>query len=183
MKELVWFHSLKEHNDIKSKLLDIIENTDKQFEWNHIDSITNTDFYNENHHTDRPYVSVFINSLTEFFEVFRKNYCAFDFEVTNCWFQQYYKNDIHSWHLHGETNISLVYFIELNKKDRSTEFYDTKEKQTFQLDVKEGDIVVFPSFIPHRSPKIITDDRKTIISCNINLIHLDVELMDIDVNI
>ena len=80
-----------------------------------------------------------------------------------------------------KTNLSLVYYIELDNKDKSTEFYDSVKKEKFQLDVKEGDIVVFPSFIPHRSPKIVTDNRKTIISCNINLIDLDMNLINIGV--
>ena len=71
--------------------------------------------------------------------------------------------------------------MNLNDKNYNTEFYDTTKKQKFTLDVKEGDIVVFPSFIPHRSPAIVTNDRKTIISCNVNLLDIDTNLMNIDV--
>ena len=41
--------------------------------------------------------------------------------------------------------------------------------------------MVFPSFVPHRSPAIVTNDRKTIISCNVNLSDIDTNLMNIDV--
>tara|TARA_R100000773_G_C4219292_1_gene117860 strand:+ start:2451 stop:2999 length:549 start_codon:yes stop_codon:yes gene_type:complete len=181
MKDLVWSYNLKNHNDIKSNLLDTFKVTEKRIEKNDLDSITYTDFRNNNHHTERPYFATFANILDDFAKDFMSYYCVENFTITNCWFQQYYKNDNHSWHNHGQTNISWVYYVELNDKNYNTEFYDTTKKQKFTLDVKEGDIVVFPSFIPHRSPAIVTNDRKTIISCNVNLLDIDTNLMNIDV--
>ena len=48
MKDLVWSYSLKNHNDIKSDLLDIFEVTEKRIEKNDLDLITYTDFRNNN---------------------------------------------------------------------------------------------------------------------------------------
>jgi hypothetical protein len=181
MKELVWSHSLEKHHEIKHNLLNSFDNMEKQTDRNKFESITYTDYFNKTPHEHRPYTFIFINALDDFFKNFKKYYCTNEFLIINCWFQQYYKNDNHEWHIHSETNLSLVYYIELDNKDKSTEFYDSVKKEKFQLDVKEGDIVVFPSFIPHRSPKIVTDNRKTIISCNINLIDLDMNLINIGV--
>ena len=52
----------------------------------------------------------------------------------------------------------------------STEFVDIERNTTFQVDVEEGDVIIFPSYIIHRSP-IITDSnvRKTTIAINLNL--------------
>ena len=178
MKDLVWSYNLKNHNHIKSDLLDIFEVTEKRIEKNDLDLITYTDFRNNNHHTKRPYFTTFVNILDDFAKEFMRYYCIKDFTITNCWFQQYYKNDNHSWHNHGQTNISWVYYVELNDKHNCTEFYDTVNKQKFKLDVNEGDIVIFPSFLPHRSPIITTNNRKTIISCNINLLDIDTNLLE-----
>ena len=40
-------------------------------------------------------------------------------------------------------------------------------KRKITVDAKEGDIVIFPSFINHRAPKMQSDTRKTIISFNL----------------
>lgn len=181
MRDLVWSYNLKQHNDVKSKLLNFFELTEKRNEKNNLDLITYTDFRNNNHHTERPYFSTFLSVIDEFSKRFMQYYCVKDFTIINCWFQQYYKNDNHSWHNHSQTNISWVYYVELDDKHHGTEFYDTINKEKFKLDVKEGDIVVFPSFVPHRSPAIVTDDRKTIISCNVNLLDIDTNLINIDV--
>ena len=41
------------------------------------------------------------------------------------------------------------------------------------MDAKEGDIVIFPSFIIHRSPKITEDVEKIIISFNLDFDEID----------
>ena len=43
---------------------------------------------------------------------------------------------------------------------------DLTKKQ--KLNVKEGDIIIFPSFVVHKAPKLINHYRKTIVSFNIN---------------
>jgi hypothetical protein len=43
-------------------------------------------------------------------------------------------------------------------------------------DVKEGDIIIFPSYVIHRAPIIDNNIRKTIISCNLDFVdpHPDI---------
>ena len=55
----------------------------------------------------------------------------------------------------------MVYYVELPEMSESTEFLNYG-----QFNVKEGDIIFFPSFLVHRSPKIISNQRKTIIATN-----------------
>jgi hypothetical protein len=104
-------------------------------------------------------------------------YFAQNFELEYAWYQQYNTGDIHDWHFHPTANISFVYFIELNSYKESTEFFDVKTKKVFQIKAKEGDILVFPAFIPHRSPVIKTNNRKTVISGNINLKYVNFPLV------
>lgn len=84
----------------------------------------------------------------------------------NFWFQQYEKDAIHNWHIHGEAQWTNVYYLELPEDAPKTEFIDpiTREIKTFS--VKEGDVLTFPSFIVHRAPTVTSDSRKTIISFN-----------------
>jgi ectoine hydroxylase-related dioxygenase (phytanoyl-CoA dioxygenase family) len=43
--------------------------------------------------------------------------------------------------------------------------------EEFQIDVKEGDYVVFPSMLKHCSKPNETQERKTIIALNINVLY------------
>ena len=49
---------------------------------------------------------------------------------------------------------------------------DKKEATEFlnygTVEVEEGDLLFFPTFLVHRSPVIKSNKRKTIISCNID---------------
>ena len=63
----------------------------------------------------------------------------------------------------------MSYLLELDDCRHSTEFIDIERNETFQLDVEEGDVIIFPSYIIHRSPLIRSNNRKTTIAVNINL--------------
>ena len=70
--------------------------------------------------------------------------------------------------------ISLVYFLELPHTKYSTEFLNIEDNKIFQIeDIREGDVAIFPSFIPHRSPVNLSSSRKTSIAFNIQIINID----------
>lgn len=86
------------------------------------------------------------------------------------WFQQYQKYDTHSWHDHLSSNgsfLSIIHYLELPKGSPGTEFLDPYTGRIQRPKVKEGDVLMFPSFISHRSPPNQSNKRKTIISMNI----------------
>jgi hypothetical protein len=88
-----------------------------------------------------------------------------DIGIQGVWFQQYNYLDYHDWHHHGLCMFSCVYYVELNKKNSKTTFklFDNE----FEVDVQEGDILIFPSFLLHKSNKNLSDLTKTVISFNI----------------
>jgi len=77
------------------------------------------------------------------------------------WFQQYPAGAKFGWHTHPKSHFACVYFVELPDPQYATEFLTLG-----RFPVNEGDIILFPSFLPHRSPYINTDQRKTILSTN-----------------
>ena len=79
----------------------------------------------------------------------------------NYWFQQYYKGSDFSWHQHGG-HWACVYYVELPEISEATEFLNYGK-----FNVKEGDIIFFPTFLVHRSPIIQSDLRKTIVATNL----------------
>ena len=90
------------------------------------------------------------------------------FRLKEIWFQQYATASQHGWHVHG-SNWTNVYYLELPANSPRTEFINPYTQATIQsFDVKEGDILTFPSFVIHRAPKNLSTDRKTIISWNMD---------------
>ena len=77
------------------------------------------------------------------------------------WFQQYLQSSDFGWHQHGG-HWAMVYYLELPEMSEATEFLNYG-----QFNVKEGDVIFFPTFLIHRSPTIISNQRKTIIATNV----------------
>ena len=87
------------------------------------------------------------------------------------WFQQYFQGSDFGWHQHN-SHWAMVYYIELPEMTEATEFLNFG-----QFDVKEGDILFFPTFLNHRSPEIKSDKRKTIVATNLEF-FVDREMIE-----
>ena len=48
--------------------------------------------------------------------------------------------------------------------------------------MQEGDLIIFPSYIPHRAVKVLDEGRKTIISANYSLELLDKKFYEEEIN-
>ena len=93
------------------------------------------------------------------------------FTIHNIWFQQYVQSNSHAWHNHAGCHYTCIYYLELPETAPPTQFINPLNNlEIFQVDVKEGDILIMPSMIKHRAPTVTTDVRKTIISFNVSLI-------------
>ena len=82
----------------------------------------------------------------------------------NLWFQQYGNGDYHDWHVHPTCLYSGVYYVDLPDRASKTSFRFIDEE--FDIDVQEGDILIFPGSTVHRSKPNESDKIKTIISFN-----------------
>jgi hypothetical protein len=86
-------------------------------------------------------------------------------EMLNYWFQQYGEGDYHSWHHHINCTYSSTYFVEVPDGCSTTFRTSTKE---FQIPVKNGDYIVFPSHLSHCSKPNYSRSLKTIVSINLS---------------
>jgi len=159
------------HQEIKDQLIQEISESQATSQFLNDENITVTDYHTKV--DEKKYRDTFFNAVGPSIDKIRNLYFCKKWEIHNFWFQQYQKNDNHGWHTHGGCQWSLIYFVELPNKDISTEFYDTDAQQIIQPEVQEGDIIIFDSKAPHRSPKNTTDSRKTIISANLSLFDVD----------
>ena len=166
----IWKFTLSNHNEIKSKMLDVIENYEQVNKCPDLTTkITKTDFYDKLE--PKGYYNILQEGLSPLWTAISDRYWSSTFSNPWIWFQQYYRNDWHGWHMHGNSNISMSYFLELPDPKYSTEFVDIEDNKVFQLDASEGDVVIFPSFTIHRSPIIESDIRKTIIAINLSFVE------------
>lgn len=157
-------YKLDKHNNIKKELLDSINTGYSLCMLDHKDKIFRTD-WNVDSQIERNYLKLFTPCLIDLLTTIKPKYWCTGFQIHNVWFQQYRKDDIHDWHNHPASQFSAVYYLDLKNNLDSTEFYHLENDETFQLDNKEGDIMIFPSFIYHRSPSL-KSETKTVISFN-----------------
>lgn len=92
-------------------------------------------------------------------------------KILQIWFQQYRTNDQHNWHVHEYSHFTNVYFLELPNETYKTQIKNLKG-DWIEYEAKEGYILTFPGFLPHRSPIIKDNSQKTIISFNITLMSI-----------
>lgn len=89
--------------------------------------------------------------------------------IMHMWFHQMTDNDYTFWENHQYCQWSAIYFVEISDKKYVTEFLNPDNDEIIQPDVSEGDLVIFPSYVLHRAPKILNGKRKTTISWNMDI--------------
>jgi hypothetical protein len=169
---------LNNHKEIKNNLLTLIEESDAerliQKDDYYSDDISKLDWHKNTDNT-RPWV--------KYFEPYFKNQISkmiYELGFTNCmpvciWYQQYLKNSTHGWHTHSE-NFTGVYYLEMDETAPKTQIINSNK--ILNLNVKEGDFVIFPSFLAHRAPINLSKNRKTIISFNFNVNEIRKDILD-----
>ena len=96
------------------------------------------------------------------------------FNIPDLWAQRYIKGGAsHQCHNHGALGFSAVFYASLGKTDRGTRFIcpfnDSLDGTNIDYvpEVKEGDIIFFPSFLMHQSTPTIDDTERVIFSFNL----------------
>ena len=179
--------SLAKHEEWKPQLLELIEKQKEGREIN--DAGYYFDWDDAEGATNRPYSMLFLHCITEPIFAYARHFgskplaypygeklslpadlkpekspSVADAEIPQPWFQQYFEPDTGlGWHAH-DSSIAVIYFVELPNPKDATEFY-----LEGQFDVKEGDVMMWPSYLNHRSPPLSSAGRKTIIATNVNL--------------
>ena len=94
--------------------------------------------------------------------------------IVRSWYERALPYMYHPTHNHGHGGWSAVVFIEYNDKVHTpTNFiapYDhfiTGEPLIYTPNVKEGDIILFPSFLHHYTHPHTSEERRTVLSFNV----------------
>jgi len=160
---------LPDHENIKQKTLDLLDDAVyfklKAKDDYYDDSISKLD-WDDARDFERPWVKFFMPYIQDYLNALSFALGYQGAIVDEIWFQQYKNLDSHGWHTHG-SNFTGVYYLEFNEQSPKTEIIEpSNQNRKIIPDVKEGSILIFPSYTIHRAPQIQNDIRKTIISFN-----------------
>jgi hypothetical protein len=153
---------IKEHYDFKDKLMLLIDKMPEHSFENKSDKIFKTDYYNSN--VNKVYKETFLKLVEPYNNNLKLFFKCSNFNIKEIWYQQYKTLDVHNWHIHFGCLLTNVYFLDLKNKN-STLFYDYLSNKKIKYDLQEGDLITFPSYIPHKSEENL-EYKKTIISYN-----------------
>jgi len=165
-------HKLPEHKKIKNKLLSLIDKAENKrvFDEGSETDISKADWFHAGEFSKREWCEFLKPFLVPVVIEMCKELGFDGFKMWEIWFQQYYNKDSHGWHSHS-ANWTNVYYLELPENAPKTQIVNPYTKEVLTIDIKEGDILMFPSFILHRAPPIENDVRKTIISYNLDSLY------------
>ncbi len=156
------------HDQIKKEILQAIKLQGSYSFINDAQCISNTDWHLSSSF-NRPYIEVTRFVILEHLENLRKHFNYDAVKLTNYWFQQYKKGDYHSEHTHSGCSFSNIYYVDLDKNSPKTNF--SYKGKFYSVDVEEGNILTFPSFLIHFSPENKSNHIKTVISFNADAIR------------
>ena len=174
--------AFEQHNDVKDKILNSINvhknDSYKNKEGHYVDSISRLDWTSSQSLT-REWAKLCYSLLHAEVSKIATQIGYEHCHIEDIWFQQYFKNDTHGWHTHGH-NYTLVYYLELDPLSPKTELIDPADQnKKIVPNIKEGDILIFPSYVIHRAPILDNNIRKTIISCNLNFLNANPDILPI----
>lgn len=171
--------NLKDHKNIRDTLISLIKDTKADYlESNNEyfgDLIHRLD-WNRSQDYSREWVKFVQPYLQKYFNECASKLGYQKVNISNIWFQQYNKKGRHGWHIHSE-NYTGVYYVKFSSKDAKTELIDPfSQNKKIIINAKEGDIVIFPSYVIHRATEQQDDSEKIIISFNFNFDFIEPSL-------
>ena len=156
---------LPEHLEIKESILKLIQEDESESNSDNGQNIYKTDYFMPD--KPRTYFSIIQPHLLKLLKTLPSivDYQNIVTQRTGMWYQQYRKLDHHCFHKHDAAWAS-VYYVELDEKSPGTQFKGFFTTENISPEVKEGDVIVFPGWLDHRSPPNLSSKRKTVIASN-----------------
>lgn len=170
-----YIYSVPNHSSLKEKILQTIEMGIGEESVKGWESISKSDWYTNSNpkffkenfkDKEGSYYNLIKNHIDFIIKEILPDKDKSILRVDQAWFHQYNKLDYYWWHSHPGARWALIYYVEMNDKGPITEF-ENFFGPTIVPDVKEGQILIFPGWIKHRSPPNLSNSRKTIISANV----------------
>ena len=164
------------HESLKPVMLSMIESAQsesKKDPSNNLEQISKYDFSLLDN--ERPWASLIVEYINGFMATLPDSILHTGVDMRGIWFQQYENGDFHHWHHHAGSNFAGIYYLELPDQNCATEFVEPFNTSIVRrFNVSEGDVVLFPASLIHRSPKNDSNQRKTVIAFNFDFMGLTI---------
>jgi len=148
------FYKTKLLKEINKNIIDNRKISDENYsdyfstDWTEDNSRISSDF-------SRKWVKLIYDDLLN---CFNKTFLDLGYQkcsIKDLWFQQYRQGGTHGWHIHGGS-FTGAYYLDLPKDAAPTQIVDPfNNKEIINLEVQEGDISIFPTYVVHRSQQIL----------------------------
>ncbi|NBP00408.1 MAG: hypothetical protein EBU90_09845 [Proteobacteria bacterium] len=146
---------MNEHLEIKSRLQSFIDYAEFQIS----DEITKSDFHLKKKQDYQEFILPFLLKNLE--KIFQKS----EIKILDFWFQEYARYSFHPYHTHY-CQWALVYYLNLPEGAGGTVFQEYRSAAEIKPKVQEGDIIIFPGWIKHKSPTNKGSNIKSIVAMN-----------------
>lgn len=162
MEEIYNKFHFSDHLSIKNELIKKIYMSEhkKNFE-----DISVTDWDIENDNFDKEWIKLFLDNYYKKIKYIYNKIGFKKIEIENIWFQEYHYESGFDWHNHVGADFANVFFLNFSENNPGTEF--KINDKIIKADVREGDIIIFPANILHRSPPNLSNDKRIIIAFNV----------------
>ena len=150
---------------IKPNLLSLLNTEDSYPNLSEVDWGQSSDF-------NRPWVKYILPHLSYNLTNLVKSQNYSNIILENIWYQRYQQSNHHTWHIHSG-HYTGVFYVEHPEGSPLTQL--SFNDKVIDLKASEGDIIIFPSLVVHRSPKNQSNNPKTIISFNLNIDMDDID--------
>lgn len=161
----VIFKDIEDHSNNKKFFLNLFDDLNSKRPASSGHNISHTDYFDHrNNSKNCVYLDKFYQLVKPFIEQVTNSHLCRYHDFQGCWYQQYYQGSHFSSHTHPNSHFAGIYYVELPGQQAATKFVGYED-----LDLNEGDVIIFPSYIPHHSPANPFVERKTVISFNFNI--------------
>jgi hypothetical protein len=161
----------------KVKLLELFKDEPEY----HNESYAFSDFFRDTNDFDyrREFSYLMAKELIEFTNAAKEAFPDIeDLEMNHIWTQRYKRTESMAPHSHGPRGFSGVLYVEFIPGEHEGTVLQgysnhpiTQELNQFVPDVQEGDMVIFPSSMPHFANPSESDLTRTIMSFNLDIVY------------
>ena len=184
----IWTSLIVNYKDINSRMLEYINLLKSQDPKGKYKS-NMIGWHSDNFDLKKEEVIFFINSisknLNQTFQDMGWDTANNEIKITNMWSIINYKNSFNARHIHPNNYISAAYYVKAPKNSGNIVFYDPRSENVirtpiisktnklnsnvFSVEVQEGLLVLFPSYLHHSVDINKSEKERIVISFNIDL--------------